>query len=358
MAGLEVRELSKAFGATPILRDISFEVPEGEFCVVLGPSGCGKTTLLRLVAGLEAPSTGEIFLEGSRIDALPPRERDVAFVFQSYALYPHMTVFENLGFSLRLRGFSKNEIQSKVTEAARLLELEGQLQRKPHELSGGQRQRVALGRAIVRQPKIFLFDEPLSNLDPALRASMRIELARLHERLKPTILYVTHDQAEAMILGETIMVLNEGELQQSGSPSAIYHQPANTFVARFVGHPQMNLIEGKLDDKGRLFTSNGFELELSGAVWKGWGTFAGKSLTLGIRPEDLYPAGAEEPWIRGEVEMVEDLGSEQFVHLKREGVRIVVRLPVNVRVRRGEILDLKADPDRLHLFHHGNRVNP
>ncbi|TMA13864.1 MAG: sn-glycerol-3-phosphate ABC transporter ATP-binding protein UgpC [Deltaproteobacteria bacterium] len=357
MAGLEVRGLSKSFGDTRILEEISFDVAEGEFCVLLGPSGCGKTTLLRLVAGLEAPSTGTISIGDKRIDPLPPRERDIAFVFQSYALYPHMNVFDNLAFSLRLRGFSKQEIQSKVTEAARLLELEAHLERKPQELSGGQRQRVAVGRAIVRRPKIFLFDEPLSNLDAALRAGMRIELAQLHRKLQATILYVTHDQAEAMTLGEKIMVLDKGKLQQMGNPSAIYHKPANTFVARFVGSPQMNLIEGKLDDKGIVFRAGESRIDLSGALSGHGADYAAKDLTVGIRPEDFHPTAPDGAWIRGEVEIVEDLGSDKFVHIRSGHAKLVARIAPDVGLNRGEILGLAAAPNRLHLFSNGKRIN-
>ena len=232
------------------MNNVSFEVAEGEFCILLGPSGCGKSTVLRLIAGLEQPTAGSIVIDGKPVDHLAPRDRDIAFVFQSYALYPHMTVFENLAFSLRLRRAPRAEIESKVRDAAQLLEIDTLLERRPQELSGGQRQRVALGRAIVRQPKIFLFDEPLSNLDAALRATMRVELTRLHRRLHATIVYVTHDQAEALTLGEKVIVLHQGVIQQIGSPSEIYHKPANISVARFVGSPQMNLLEGRLDEDG------------------------------------------------------------------------------------------------------------
>ena len=336
--------------------EISFEVPEGEFCVLLGPSGCGKTTLLRLIAGLEEPSTGTISIGGQRVDSLPPRERDVAFVFQSYALYPHMSVFENLAFSLRLRRFSERDIRQRVIETARLLEVEEQLEYKPQQLSGGQRQRVAVGRAIVRQPKIFLFDEPLSNLDASLRASMRVELAELHRKLQATILYVTHDQAEAMTLGEKIMVLNEGKLQQMASPSNIYHKPANTFVAGFVGSPQMNLIEGRLDEKGVIRMSGGTEINLVRLSGERWREYAAKTITVGIRPEDLRLVEGDPAWIRGEVEIVEDLGSDKFVHLKLGETKLVARVPAHVSPSRGDILHLAAEPNRLHFFHQGKRI--
>jgi multiple sugar transport system ATP-binding protein len=339
------------------LKDISFEVADGEFCILLGPSGCGKSTLLRLVAGLEDNQSGAIALGEQRIDHLPPRERDIAFVFQSYALYPHMNVFDNLAFSLRLRSVPTEEIRRRVTEAAQLLEIERLLIRKPQELSGGERQRVAVGRAIVRQPKIFLFDEPLSNLDASLRATMRVELARLHQRLHATVLYVTHDQAEAMTLGHKIIVLDQGEIQQIGSPETIYHKSANTFVARFVGSPQINLIEGKLDEKAPVFKSGNLQMDLSGMLGERWGNYAGKSLTVGIRPEDLRQAGPDGSGIRAQVEIVEDLGSDQFVHLRCEKLELVARIASQVSVRRGETLHLSVEPNRLHLFYQGKRVN-
>lgn len=340
-----------------ILKGVSFEVADGEFCILLGPSGCGKTTLLRLVAGLEEAPTGSISIGDQRIDHLPPRERDVAFVFQTYALYPHMSVFENLAFSLRLRGLSGDEIQLRVVEAARILEIEGQLGQKPHQLSGGQRQRVAVGRAIVRQPKIFLFDEPLSNLDASLRASMRVELARLHQRLHATILYVTHDQAEAMTLGEKIVVLKDGEVQQIGSPSAVYHKPVSTFVAGFVGSPQMNLIVGRLDESEPVLESGDLRIDLSAVLSGHRVAYAGKVLTVGIRPEDLRPTDAEGDWIRGEVEIVEDLGSDRFVHLRCGPLELIARMSAHGSLHRGQTLHLAVEPNRLHLFYQGIRVN-
>jgi multiple sugar transport system ATP-binding protein len=354
MASLTVNRLSKSFGAGKVLDDIGFEVADGEFCILLGPSGCGKTTLLRAVAGLEEAGGGSITIGDKRVDSLPPRERDVAFVFQNYALYPHLNVFENLAFSLRLRRLPEEELRRNVEETAKLLEIGDLLARKPQELSGGQRQRVAVGRAIVRRPKIFLFDEPLSNLDAALRAGMRVELARLHQRLRATILYVTHDQAEAMTLGEKIIVLNKGTIQQIGPPSEIYQRPVNTFVATFVGSPQMNLIEGTVDNRG-IFTGAGCRIDLSSILGERGGEYAGKPLTIGIRAEDLQPADANGAFIEGEVELVEDLGSDKFVHLTCGGRRLISRLPPNVSVNRGATLCLSADPKKLHLFHQGHR---
>jgi multiple sugar transport system ATP-binding protein len=354
MASLSVNKLSKSFGAGKVLDDISFEVADGEFCILLGPSGCGKTTLLRAVAGLEEAGSGSIVIGDKRVDSLPPRERDVAFVFQNYALYPHLNVFENLAFSLRLRRVPEEEMRRNVEETAKLLEIGDLLSRKPQELSGGQRQRVAVGRAIVRRPKIFLFDEPLSNLDAALRAGMRVELARLHQRLRATIVYVTHDQAEAMTLGEKIIVLNKGTIQQIGPPSEIYQRPVNTFVATFVGSPQMNLIEGTVDGQG-IFTSSGCRIDLSPILGKRCGEYAGKPLTVGIRPEDLQPSGSASAFVEGEVELVEDLGSDKFVHLTCGGRRLISRLPPNISANRGATLHLTADPKKLHIFHQGHR---
>lgn len=356
IASLSVHNVSKSFGTTKVLDEISFEVAEGEFCILLGPSGCGKTTLLRLVAGLEEASSGTLSIGERRVDRLPPRERDVAFVFQNYALYPHMNVFENLAFSLRLRRLSREEIHRGVSEAAQLLEIENLLSRKPRELSGGQKQRVALGRAIVRQPKIFLFDEPLSNLDASLRATMRTELARLHDKLAATILYVTHDQAEAMTLAEKVVVLDQGKIQQIGSPSAIYHEPVNTFVAAFIGSPQMNLIEGEVDERGD-FKSRGFQAVLLPVLSERCKRYAGKPMTVGVRPEDLHPSGPDGAWVKGEVEIVEDLGSDRFVHLKCGNIELIARMSADVPLNKGKTIHLSVEPKKLHLFHQGRRIS-
>jgi len=357
MASLSIDKISKSFGRTRVLGEISFTVADGEFCVLLGPSGCGKTTLLRIVAGLETASSGEIRIGPDRVDLLPPRARDVAFVFQNYALYPHMSVFENLGFALRLQAVPKHEIQERVTEVARLLEIEAQLQHKPQQLSGGQRQRVALGRAIVRRPRLFLFDEPLSNLDATLRASMRVELAKLHERLGATMLYVTHDQAEAMTLGEKIIILNRGSIQQAGKPGDIYHRPANTFVAGFVGQPQMNLFEGRLNESGTALQAGGFEIDLPAALSDFGGADRRAPVTVGIRPEDLVPCDPRQAWFSGAADFVEDLGSDRFVHLSHCEVKLVARLPAQFEIKRGDTVNLRADFERVHLFHQGQRLD-
>jgi multiple sugar transport system ATP-binding protein len=305
---------------------------------------------------LESASSGGIDIGGQRVDSAPPRNRNVAFVFQNYALYPHMTVAENLGFSLRLQGIARTEIQARVTEVARLLEIEQQLQHKPQQLSGGQRQRVALGRAIVRRPQLFLFDEPLSNLDATLRAAMRVELARLHERLRATMLYVTHDQAEAMTLGEKIVVLHRGALQQIGTPADIYHRPSNTFVAAFVGHPQMNLFEGQLDASGTFLETEKRRLDLSNLFVPNRTAYSGARVTLGIRPEDFHLSSATDAWISGSADFVEDLGSDCFVHLSAGDLELVARLPAHHPIKRGDRLNLTIDFPRAHLFHEGRRV--
>jgi len=323
--------------------------------VLLGPSGCGKTTLLRIIAGLETASSGAVSIDGARVEALAPRDRDIAFVFQNYALYPHMTVFGNLSFSLRLHGMPKSEIRARVTEVAQLLEIERQLDQKPQQLSGGQRQRVALGRAIVRRPKLFLFDEPLSNLDAILRAGMRVELARLKRRLGATMVYVTHDQAEAMTLGEKIIVLDRGELQQIGSPADIYHRPQNLFVAGFVGQPKMNLIEGHAGGDGKFHSEAGLEFDLAAAGAARAGPDMG--LTAGIRAEDLREAENARSSFAGTVEFVEDLGSDCFVHVRDGGHTLVARLPARYSLALGQKLALAVDPERIHLFHEGRRIN-
>jgi len=297
-------------------------------------------------------------MDGRRIDPLSPRERDIAFVFQNYALYPHMTVFDNLAFSLRLRGLNANEIKRKVTETAGLLEIGELLHRRPAALSGGQRQRVALGRAIVREPKIFLFDEPLSNLDAALRATMRVELARLHRRLKATIVYVTHDQAEALTLGDKIIVLDRGTIQQIDPALEIYQRPANIMVARFVGTPQMNFIDGIVEDNGTMFRSQDTQLDLAGLLRENLARLAGQTLTLGVRPEDLRVTGVDGASINGIVEFIDDLGSERFLHVKCGAVDLVARAGRDPAIGSGERIGLDVDGERLHLFLDGKRVEP
>jgi ABC-type sugar transport system ATPase subunit len=354
MASLAVKGLFKSFGSAKIIDDLSFEVADGEFCVLLGPSGCGKTTLLRIIAGLEDASAGAIDIGGRRVDALAPRDRDVAFVFQTYALYPHLNVAENLAFSLTLRNVPGAEIRRRVEDTAQLLGLKDLLGRKPRELSGGQRQRVAVGRAIVREPKIFLFDEPLSNLDAALRAEMRLELARLHRRLEATILYVTHDQGEAMTLADKIIVLDRGRIQQIGTPGEIYHAPGNVFVAGFVGNPRMNLAEGTLGP-GLIFTAADCRFDLS-HLGAALGQYEGQTLTLGIRPEDLRIAATGAAAITAAVDVIEDLGSEKFLHVRTASRDWVARVAPEERFQSGDVVRLTPSVERLHLFSRGRRV--
>ncbi|KQV47141.1 ABC transporter ATP-binding protein [Massilia sp. Root335] len=314
MASIALNGVGKTYAgksASPVLQDISFAVADGEFVVLVGPSGCGKSTVLRMIAGLEEASGGEIRLDGVRVNETPPARRGLAMVFQSYALYAHMSVFENIAFGLRLARVPKKDLHTSVHTVARMLQLEHLLDRKPPQLSGGQRQRVAIGRAIVRKPRAFLFDEPLSNLDAALRADMRAEIARLHKQLGATMVYVTHDQVEAMTLADRIVVLGPMGVQQIGAPMALYERPANVFVAGFIGMPKMNLVEGAVDAHGRL-ALGGVPLDWENAA------ACGSTVTVGLRPEHLVPdAGGA---IRGTVALVERLGADSHVHLEVEGL--------------------------------------
>jgi multiple sugar transport system ATP-binding protein len=354
MAHLIIKNLEKSFGSTRVINNISFNVQEGEFCILLGPSGCGKTTVLRMIAGLEQQDSGEIFIDDKEVSNLTPKERDVAMVFQSYALYPHMTVYENMAFSLKMQKRSKNEIDQKVRETAELLGLEDFLDRKPKELSGGQRQRVAIGRAIVRNPRLFLFDEPLSNLDAKLRSSMRAELARLHQKIKATTLYVTHDQVEAMTLGEKIVLFDQGEIQQTGTPEELYDSPSSLFVAGFIGTPGINLITGTVNVKGAdLFFVSGV-LTLNVSHRDELRQFNSKEITVGLRPEALVQG--EGP-IRGSVELVEHLGSEKIVYVKAHDARLIAKAPADNKLSQGDNISLSFSNKGLHFFHKGLRIS-
>lgn len=338
--------VSKYFGKTKALRKIDLDVRGGEFCVLLGPSGCGKSTLLRVIAGLEAPSEGRVFIRGRDVTNVPPGARDVAMVFQSYAIYPHMSVLDNIAFPLRVRKTPRQEIHRRVHEAAALLHLDGLLDRKPYQLSGGQRQRVAMGRAIVRDPTVFLFDEPLSNLDARLRVSMRMEIADLHRKLGSTTIYVTHDQVEAMSLADRIVVLDEGVIQQIDSPQGLYSHPVNVMVAQFIGAPPMNLMPGLLerlpDERRTVFRSQSLELELLTSELEG-------EVLLGVRPEHV--AVKSPGMCTGQVEFVEDTGADRYAHVRLEPKeKLVVRLPPELSARTGDSLSLSVDRDRVHLF--------
>jgi multiple sugar transport system ATP-binding protein len=350
MATLQLKDIHKSYGDVQIIKGVNLGIEDREFCVFVGPSGCGKSTLLRMIAGLEEITAGDLSIDGQRVNDVPPSERGLAMVFQTYALYPHMSVADNMGFSLRLAGVPKEERRVKVGEAARILHLDKLLDRKPKELSGGQRQRVAIGRAIVRKPKVFLFDEPLSNLDAALRVQMRIELARLHDELKATMIYVTHDQVEAMTMADKIVVLQAGVIEQAGSPLELYHHPRNLFVAGFIGSPKMNFMPAKVT------TANG----MGATVQLGSGSSvtvpvqpgrlkAGAAVTLGVRPEHLRPADAGE--LQGEVMVVERLGGETFLYTQLAGGdMLVIQADGEIPTRVHDKIAVKLNSATCHLF--------
>lgn len=353
MAGLELRHIGKTFDRTRVLHDVSLEAGDGEFVVLLGPSGCGKSTLLRIIAGLEPQTRGSVSIGGRCVDDVSPPDRDIAMVFQHYALYPHLTVRENLAFGLKMRKEPKTVIEERIAETAALLKIDDLLDRKPRELSGGQQQRVAMGRAIVRKPKLFLFDEPLSNLDARLRASMRVELKKLHRRLGTTMVYVTHDQAEAMTLGHTIAVMNHGRIQQIGRPDQIYQEPGNPFVAGFVGNPPMNLFEGsyRLHQRELEFRAGDLTLRVPFQAQDLGGADSGTA-TLGIRPEDVTfdPPGSGHVAIAGTIDLIEDLGGDAVVYLIVKGQSLVARTSPVPTLRAGDSVAAHWPMDKLHLF--------
>jgi sn-glycerol 3-phosphate transport system ATP-binding protein len=325
MAQVSFREVRKSYGPLEVIHGVTVDITDGEFVVIVGPSGCGKSTLLRMVAGLEPITSGEIAIGDRVVNALEPKDRDIAMVFQNYALYPHMSVYENMSYGLRIRGFSRSDIEARVARAAEILELKPYLQRRPRELSGGQRQRVAMGRAIVREPAVFLFDEPLSNLDAKLRVQMRAELQALHRRLGTTSLFVTHDQVEAMTLAHRMIVMNAGRAEQIGAPLEVYARPASVFVAGFIGSPPMNLIPTRRN---------------------------GADVLFGIRPEHLEPCSESEASLVAEIDLIEPLGSETLVygHLASNGgARIASRLHSSLGARTGR-LPLRYDPAAAHYF--------
>jgi multiple sugar transport system ATP-binding protein len=354
MASLTLQNITKRFGDVAALSNVNLQVENSAFFVLLGPSGCGKSTLLQIVAGLDRQDEGSVLLDGQAVDEFSPRQRDVAMVFQNYALYPHMTVSQNLGFGLRMRGIPKSEIEQKVMETARLLGIEHLIKRKPRQLSGGQRQRVAMGRALVRRPRLFLLDEPLSNLDARLRISVRLELKRLHQQMKATILYVTHDQVEAMTLGDQIVVMQEGRVHQIGTPETIYNRPTDTFVATFVGSPVMNLFEGKVDRQGNRFRfyNADFSLDL-GEVNQ---DLVGRNVEVGVRPEDIGFSECTETGLRAEVEMLSNVGADKYIHARLGNSPVTLRAPRNVTCQEGETIRLSMDAGKLHVFHEGKRI--
>ncbi|MFT4172767.1 MAG: sn-glycerol-3-phosphate import ATP-binding protein UgpC [Rhodocyclaceae bacterium] len=353
MATLEFRAVRKSYGNTAVIHGIDMTVADGEFVVIVGPSGCGKSSLLRMVAGLEPITAGDILIDGRVVNALEPKDRDIAMVFQNYALYPHMSVFDNMAYGLKIRGMPREEIHTRVTAAARILELEQLLARRPAQLSGGQRQRVAMGRAIVREPKAFLFDEPLSNLDAKLRVQMRLEIQKLHRTLGTTSLFVTHDQVEAMTLAHRMVVMHAGRVEQIGTPMEVYRAPATTFVAAFIGSPPMNLIPGTLSADGAHFAADGVGHAAAIALPQARPDLAGRPLILGLRPEHLEAA---DEGIALTVQLVEPLGGERLVHGSLGPHTIVVRVAEDDSdiAAFGERRVYRLPAGRLHWFDPAN----
>jgi sn-glycerol 3-phosphate transport system ATP-binding protein len=350
MAGVSIRNVHKSFGQVQVIQGISMEIGDGEFVVMVGPSGCGKSTLLRMVAGLETITSGEIAIGERVVNDLEPKDRNIAMVFQNYALYPHMSVYENMAYGLKIQKRSKADIDTRVQRAAEILELSKLLARRPRELSGGQRQRVAMGRAIVREPLVFLFDEPLSNLDAKLRVQMRSELQALHQRLKTTTLYVTHDQVEAMTLAHRMLVMNAGRTEQIGAPLEVYTRPASTFVAGFIGSPPMNLIPGRVTDNGRALASDG---DVHVRLPEPRPSVDGRQVLLGVRPEHLETCDVGAASMQPDIDFIELLGSDSLVygHLgaDKRGARVAARLHTSVVARAGR-LPLHFAAEHMHLF--------
>lgn len=357
MAEVSLKKVNKIYeGGQTAAKDIDIHVHDKEFMVLVGPSGCGKSTTLRMIAGLEEITSGELYIDGKLVNNVSPKDRDIAMVFQNYALYPHMTVFENMAFGLKLRKFPKEEIKQRVTDAAKILGLEEYLNRKPKALSGGQRQRVAVGRAIVRKPKVFLFDEPLSNLDAKLRVQMRTEISKLHQSLGATMIYVTHDQTEAMTMGDRIVVMKDGVIHQIDTPLNLYNNPVNKFVAEFIGSPSMNFIAGQVSgEDGIKFNSLGNSLVLSlGAAADRLKNYINKSVWIGIRPEDIYEyksdGGKVESKINVKLEVVEPMGNEIFLYFTIDASQFVARVPAREKPEPNSIKTLTFDLSKLHFF--------
>ncbi|MDD5746238.1 MAG: sn-glycerol-3-phosphate ABC transporter ATP-binding protein UgpC [Candidatus Omnitrophica bacterium] len=357
MAQVSLKNIVKKFGDVVAVKDVNLEIRDKEFLVLVGPSGCGKTTTLRMVAGLEEPSSGEIFIGDRMVVGVPPKDRNIAMVFQNYALYPHMTVYENMAFGLKLRRYTKKEIEQRVNEAATILNIEKYLKRKPKELSGGQRQRVAVGRSIVRKPMVFLFDEPLSNLDAKFRVQMRAELSKLHDKLQTTMIYVTHDQTEAMSLGDRIVVMKDGLIQQIADPITLYDQPTNKFVAGFIGSPPMNFMTGKIVRKNGscYFNNAAFMLKITDDMKNKIAPYAGKDVVFGVRPEDIYDKlfatiKPPEHTIIAQVEVVEPMGSETFLYLKKNDCSFVAKVGAHNKPQVNQNMELIFDMKKIHFF--------
>lgn len=337
MSKVLLEKIKKSYDKNEIIKGVDLDIQDKEFLVLVGPSGCGKSTLLRIIAGLEDVSEGRVFIGDKDVTHVHPKDRDIAMVFQNYALYPHMSVYDNMAFALKMRKVSKEDIDTKVKEAAQILDLTQYLDRKPSQLSGGQRQRVALGRAIVRNPKVFLMDEPLSNLDAKLRSSTRFEIKKLHKKLDTTFIYVTHDQVEAMTMGDRIAVLHQGKLQQLGNAEEIYNNPKNTFVAGFIGSPSMNFIDGEIKDNK--FTSFDFEIKAE---------FENQNAILGVRPEDLLID--ENGQIKSTVDLVEMLGSEKLLHFKFNNTNLIAKVTSDITIEQGDEIKLSPNLEKVVFF--------
>lgn len=357
MAEVVLKNVSKVFqGGVVAVNDASIEVADREFVVLVGPSGCGKSTFLRMIAGLEDATSGEIYIDGRMVNDVAPKDRDIAMVFQNYALYPHMSVFENMAFGLKLRKYAKEEIRERVNDAAQILGIENLLDRKPKALSGGQRQRVAVGRAIVRKPKVFLFDEPLSNLDAKLRVQMRTEISKLHSQLQATMIYVTHDQIEAMTMGDRIVVLKDGLIQQVADPMTLYDSPVNKFVAGFIGSPSMNFIEGNLVSNNGLYLDEGtFKARVPADAEEVLGPHAGSQVVFGVRPESIRETSAGDgdehrATFKAKVEVVEPMGNETIIYVTTGKTPIVARLITRKDIKPDSDIELSIDMRRVHFF--------
>jgi len=357
MADIRIRGLRKRFGRTVVVRDIDLDIRDGEFVVILGPSGCGKSTLLRLIAGLEEISGGEVAIGGNVVNRLEPRERGCAMVFQNYALYPHMTVGDNIGYALKVAGVDRRERSERIMRVAKTLGLESLLDRKPAALSGGQRQRVAMGRAMIREPSVFLFDEPLSNLDAKLRVQMRVEIKRLHHRLRATSIFVTHDQVEAMTLADRLIVMNDGQIEQVGVPAEVYSHPCSRYVAGFIGSPAMNFFEARVRAPEVVAVGDGLDLRLPGNAGL---PAVGESVVLGIRPEDMQVVAASSEVFKFEIDMMEELGAGRLLYGQLAGTDCVVATAATTALTDANQIFVRIPPEAIHLFDAGSgaRIEP
>jgi multiple sugar transport system ATP-binding protein len=354
MAKIKLESLCKKYGNVVAVDSVNLEIADDEFLVLVGPSGCGKTTTLRMVAGLEDISSGSVYIGDRRVNDVEPKDRDIAMVFQSYALYPHMSVYDNMAFGLKMRKVAQSEIERRIQEASAMLGIGHLLKRKPRELSGGQRQRVALGRAIVREPAVFLMDEPLSNLDAQVRANTRTELLRIHQRVKNTVMYVTHDQVEAMTMGDRIVVMKDGHVQQVAAPKEIYDHPANKFVASFIGSPPMNFLDAEIESAGDAATLRGpaFAFSVNGSSAQRLARTSSRSVTIGVRPEDVIVGNgtAASGSVRARIDVVETLGAEQHLFLTSEGNSFLARVSADYAAHVGDQVSATIDPAKLHVF--------